>query len=60
MDTDGNVEVTNTGEIMTISKGNNLAVDQGHGVIATKDNDEMASYMLIGNSQLSYSHQKEK
>jgi len=52
------VEVTNTGEIMTISKGNNLAV--GHGVIATKDNDEMASYMLIGNSQLSYSHQKEK
>src|ERR687894_825683 len=37
----GNVEVTNTGEIMTIS--NNLAVDQGHGVIATKDNGEMAS-----------------
>ncbi len=29
---DGNVEVTNTGEIMTMSKGNNLAVDQGHGV----------------------------
>jgi hypothetical protein len=26
------VEVTNTGEIMTMSKGNNLAVDQGHGV----------------------------
>jgi hypothetical protein len=44
----GNVEVTNTGEIMTISKGNNLAVDQGHGVIATKDKGEMASYMLIG------------
>jgi hypothetical protein len=44
----GNVEVTNTGEIMTISKGNNLAVDQGHGVIATTDSGEMASYMLIG------------
>ena len=44
----GNVEVTNTGEIMTISKGNNLAVDQGHGVIATKNNCETASYMLIG------------
>lgn len=44
----GNVEVTNTGEIMTMSKGNNLAVDQGHGVIATKDNGEMASYILIG------------
>lgn len=44
----GNVEVTNTVEIMTMSKGNNLAVDQGHGVIATKDNGEMASYMLLG------------
>jgi hypothetical protein len=33
---------------MTIFKGNNPAVDQGHGVIATKDNGEMASYMLIG------------
>jgi hypothetical protein len=31
----GNIEVTNTGEIVTISKGNNLAVDQGQGVIGT-------------------------
>ena len=38
----GNIEVTNTGEIVTISKGNNLAVDQGQGVIATKDNSETA------------------
>jgi hypothetical protein len=44
----GNVEVTNTGEIMTISKGNTLAVDQGQGVIATKDYGETASYVLIG------------
>jgi hypothetical protein len=44
----GNVEVTNTGEVVTISKGNNLAVDQGQGVITTKDNSETASYMLIG------------
>src|ERR671924_2342557 len=43
-----NVKVTNTGEIVTVSKGNNLAVDQGQGVIATKDNSETASYMLIG------------
>jgi hypothetical protein len=44
----GNLEVTNTGKIVTISEGNNLAVDQGQGVIATKDNSEIASYMLIG------------
>jgi hypothetical protein len=43
----GNIEVTNTGEIVTSSKGN-LAVDQGHGVIATKDNNETATYILIG------------
>jgi hypothetical protein len=44
----GNIEVTNTGEIVTISKGNNLAVDQGQGEIATKDNNETATYILIG------------
>jgi hypothetical protein len=44
----GNIEVTNTGEIVTSSKGNNLAVDQGQGVIATKDNSETATYILIG------------
>jgi hypothetical protein len=43
----GNIEVTNTGEIVTSSKGNH-AVDQGHGVIATKDNNETATYILIG------------
>jgi hypothetical protein len=44
----GNIEVTNTGEIVTSSKGNNLAVDQGQGVIITKDNNETATYILIG------------
>jgi hypothetical protein len=37
-----------TGEIVTSSKGNSLAVDHGQGVIATKDNNETANYMLIG------------
>lgn len=47
----GNIEVTNTGEFVSVSKGNNLTFDQGQGVIATKDNSETANYtiMAVGN-----------
>jgi hypothetical protein len=43
----GNVEVTNTGEYVSISKGNNLVFDQGQGVIKTKDGSETANYTFI-------------
>ena len=36
----GNIEVTNTGEYVSVSKGNNLVFDQGQGVIKTKDGSE--------------------
>jgi len=42
----GNIEVTNTGEYIGVSKGNNL-IDQGHGVIKTNDGSETANYMFI-------------
>ena len=42
----GNIEVTNTGEYIGVSKGNNL-IDQGHGVITTKDGSETANYTFI-------------
>jgi hypothetical protein len=43
----GNIEVTNTGEYVGVSKGNNLIYDQGQGVITTKDGSEMANYTFI-------------
>jgi hypothetical protein len=43
----GNIEVTDTGEFVSVSKGNNLTFDQGHGVITTKDGSETANYTLI-------------
>jgi hypothetical protein len=42
-----NIEVTNTGEYVSVSKGNNLVFDQGHGVIKTKDGGETANYTFI-------------
>ena len=42
----GNIEVTNTGKLVSVSKGN-LSFDQGQGVIATKDGSETANYTLI-------------
>jgi len=42
----GNIEVTNTGEFKSISKGNNLTFDQGHAVMKTKDG-ETANYTFI-------------
>jgi hypothetical protein len=43
----GNIEVTNTGEYVSISKGNNLVFDQGQGVIKTKDGSETANHTFI-------------
>jgi hypothetical protein len=43
----GNIEVTDTGEFVCVSKGNNLIFDQGHGVITTKDGSETANYTFI-------------
>ena len=48
----GNIEVTDTGEFLSISKGDNLIIEPGQGVIATKDGSETATYNSIdvGNS----------
>ena len=48
----GNIEVTDTGEFLSISKGDNLIIEPGQGVIATKDGSETAIYTSIdiGNS----------
>jgi hypothetical protein len=48
----GNIEVTDTGEFLSISIGDNLIFEPGQGVIATKDGSETASYSSIdiGNS----------
>ena len=43
----GNIEVTNTGEYVGVSKGNNLIFDQGQGVIKTMDGSETANYTFI-------------
>ena len=43
----GNIEVTNTGEYVSIFKGNNLVYDQGKGVIKTKDGSETANHTFI-------------
>ena len=48
----GNIEVTDTGEFLSISVGDDLIYEPGQGVIATKDGSETASYtyIVIGNS----------
>jgi hypothetical protein len=43
----GNIEVTDTGEFVSVSKGNNLVFDKGQGVITTKDGSETANYTSI-------------
>ena len=43
----GNIEVTDTGEYVSISKENNLVYEQGQGVIKTKDGSETANYTFI-------------
>jgi hypothetical protein len=48
----GNIEVTDTGEFLSISIGDDLLFEPGKGVIATKDGSETANYtsMDVGNS----------
>jgi hypothetical protein len=48
----GNIEVTDTGEFLSISKGDDLVYEPGKGVITTKDGSETANYTSIdvGNS----------
>jgi hypothetical protein len=43
----GNIEVTITGEFLSVSKGNNLTFEQGQGVIMTNDGSETANYTFI-------------
>jgi hypothetical protein len=43
----GNIEVTTTGDYVSVSKGNNLALDRGQAVVMTNDGSEMANYTLI-------------
>jgi hypothetical protein len=42
-----NIEVTNAGEYVSISTGNNLVYDQGKGEIKTKDGSETANHTFI-------------
>jgi hypothetical protein len=42
-----NLEVTNTGEYVSVSKGNNLVFDKGQGLIKTKDGSGTANYTFI-------------
>ena len=43
----GNIEVTTTGDYVSVSKGNNLALDTGQAVVMTKDGSEMANYTFV-------------
>jgi hypothetical protein len=43
----GNIEYNKAGEYISVSKGNNMTFDQGHGVIKTKDGSETANYTFI-------------
>ena len=43
----GNIEVIDTGEFLSISKGNNLIFDQGRGVITTKGGSGTTNYTFI-------------
>ena len=43
----GNIEVTDTGEFLSISKGDDLVYEPGKGVITTKDGSETANYTFI-------------
>ena len=43
----GNIEVTNTGDFVEVSKGNKGTSGQGQGVVTTKDGGEKASYTFL-------------
>ena len=43
----GNIEITGTGNFVSVSKDDNQAFDQGQGVISIKDTGETANYTFI-------------
>ena len=43
----GNIEVTNSGDFVSVSKGNKGTLAQGQGVVTTKDGSEKASYTFL-------------
>jgi len=43
----GNIEVTNSGDFVTVSKGNKGTLAQGQGVVTTKDGSEKANYTFL-------------
>jgi hypothetical protein len=43
----GHIEVTNAGDFVGISKGNNVTSAQGQGIITTKDGSEKANYTFL-------------
>jgi hypothetical protein len=43
----GNIEYHKTGEYVSVSKGNNMTFNQGHGVLTTNDGSETANYTFI-------------
>ncbi len=53
----GNIEVTNNGDFVSVSKGNKGTSAQGQGVVTTKDGSEKANYTTIsaiGKQELDY------
>lgn len=42
-----NIEVTNTGELVSVSRANKGTSAQGQGVVTTKDGSEKASYTFL-------------
>lgn len=43
----GNIEVTNSGDLVSLSKGNKGISAQGQGVVTTKDGSEKANYTFL-------------
>jgi hypothetical protein len=43
----GNIEVTNTGDLVSVSKGNNRTSAKGQGVVTTKYGSEKANYTFL-------------
>ena len=43
----GDIEVTNSGDLISLSKGNKETSAQGQGVVTTKDGSEKANYTFL-------------
>jgi hypothetical protein len=43
----GNIEVTNTGDLVSLPRGNKGMSAQGQGVVTTKDGSEKANYTFL-------------